>query len=151
MSRPSFRLNHIALLQAVMTSQTLTEAAQRLHVSQPAISKQLKQLQSDLGFLLFERQGHRLIPTFEARAMLDQVTRVNASLDVLNQLASGFGTARRGHFRSAVFRRLQSICYPKRCTQPWAQAWTCSAPSTQVIRHRLRNGLKRNRSTLHWR
>ena len=99
MSRPSFRLHHIALLDAVMQSQTLTEAAARMHISQPAVSKQIKQLQADLGFALFERQGHKLVPTFEARAMLDQVRRVNASLGVLNRLAADLRDERRGHLQ----------------------------------------------------
>lgn len=99
MARPAFRLHHIALVHAVAQSRTLTEAANRLHVSQPAVSKQLKQLQADLGFLLFERHGHRLVPTFEARALLDQFGRVNASLDVLNRLAADLRLARRGHFQ----------------------------------------------------
>jgi DNA-binding transcriptional LysR family regulator len=97
MPRPPFRLHHIALLDAVMQSQTLTEAAARMHISQPAVSKQIKQLQADLGFALFERQGHKLVPTFEARAMLDQVRRVNASLSVLNRLATDLRDERRGH------------------------------------------------------
>lgn len=99
MPRPSFRLHHIALLDAVMQSQTLTEAAARMHISQPAVSKQIKQLQADLGFALFERQGHKLVPTFEARAMLDQVRRVNASLGVLNRLATDLRDERRGHLQ----------------------------------------------------
>lgn len=97
MNRPAFRLHHIALLQAVMKSPTLTEAANRLHVSQPAVSKQVKQLQADLGFSLFERKGHRLVPTFEARSLLDQVDRVDASLDVLNRLAGELRGAHKGH------------------------------------------------------
>jgi DNA-binding transcriptional LysR family regulator len=97
MPRPPFRLHHIALLDAVMQSQTLTEAAARMHISQPAVSKQIKQLQADVGFALFERQGHKLVPTFEARAMLDQVRRVNASLGVLNRLATDLRDERRGH------------------------------------------------------
>jgi DNA-binding transcriptional LysR family regulator len=99
MTRGPFRLHHIAVLHAVASSQTMTEAARRLNVSQPAVSKQLKQLQQDLGFALFERQGHRLLPTFEARALLDQLSRVNASLNVLNRLAGDFRTARRGHIQ----------------------------------------------------
>lgn len=97
MARPPFRLHHIALLDAVMQSHTLTEAAARLHISQPAVSKQIKQLQEDLGFVLFERQGHKLVPTFEARVMLDQVHRVNTSLNVLNRLAADLRDERRGH------------------------------------------------------
>lgn len=96
-----------------MHSPTLTEAARRLHVSQPAISKQLKQLQADLGFVLFERQGHQLIPTFEARAMLDQVARVNASLDVLNRLAGEFRAARRGHIQIGCISSAAMHLLPK--------------------------------------
>jgi DNA-binding transcriptional LysR family regulator len=99
MPRPPFRLHHIALLEAVMHSQTLTEAARRMHISQPAVSKQIKQLQEDLGFVLFERQGHKMVPTFEARAMLDQVVRVNSSLDVLNRLATDLRDERRGQLQ----------------------------------------------------
>ncbi len=99
MIRPAFRLHHIALLQAVMNSQTLTEAANRLHISQPAVSKQIKQLQSDLGFALFERKGHRMVPTFEARALLDQVGRVDASLVVLNRLAGNLRASHKGHLK----------------------------------------------------
>ncbi len=99
MIRPAFRLHHIALLQAVIKSQTLTEAANRLHISQPAVSKQIKQLQADLGFVLFERKGHRLVPSFETRSLLDQVDRVDASLDVLNRLAGELRTARKGHLQ----------------------------------------------------
>ncbi len=99
MARPPFRLHHIALLDAVMQSQTLTEAARRMHISQPAVSKQIKQLQEDLGFALFDRQGHKLVATFEARAMLDQVRRVNTSLDVLNRLATDLRDERRGQLQ----------------------------------------------------
>ncbi len=112
MGRPPFRLHHIPLLQAVMQSQTITEAANRLHVSQPAVSKQLKQLQVDLGFTLFERQGHKLIPTFEARAMLDQVNRVNASLDVLNRTVVDFRSARRGHIQIACMPAVAGYLLP---------------------------------------
>lgn len=112
MARPPFRLSHLPLLQAVMQSQTITEAAQRLHVSQPAVSKQIKQLQADLGFALFERQGHKLIPTFEARAMLDQVNRVNASLDVLNRTAIDFRSARRGHLQIACIPAVAGYLLP---------------------------------------
>ena len=113
MIRPAFRLSHVALLQVVMHSPTLTEAARRLHVSQPAVSKQLKQLQEDLGFVLFERKGHQLIPTFEARALLDQVARVNASLDVLNRLASEFRVARRGHLQIGCISSVAIHLLPK--------------------------------------
>lgn len=113
MARPPFRLHHIALLDAVMQSQTLTEAAARMHISQPAVSKQIKTLQEDLGFALFERQGHKLVPTFEARAMLDQVRRVNSSLGVLNRLATDLRDERRGHLQVGAIPAVASHLLPQ--------------------------------------
>jgi DNA-binding transcriptional LysR family regulator len=112
MARPPFRLHHIALLDAVMQSHTLTEAAARMHISQPAVSKQIKQLQQDLGFALFQRQGHKLVPTFEARAMLDQVRRVNGSLGVLNRLATELRDERRGHVQVGAIPAVASHLLP---------------------------------------
>lgn len=112
MPRPPFRLHHIALLNAVMESQTLTEAARRMHISQPAVSKQIKQLQQDLGFSLFERKGHKLVATFEAHAMLDQVRRLNASLDVLNRLAIDLGNERRGQLQIGCIASVASHVLP---------------------------------------
>ena len=116
MARPPFRLHHIALLDAVMQSQTLTEAAARMHISQPAVSKQIKQLQDDLGFALFDRQGHKMVPTFEARAMLDQVRRVNSSLGVLNRLAIDLKGERRGHLQVGAIPAVASYLLPEALT-----------------------------------
>jgi DNA-binding transcriptional LysR family regulator len=112
-ARPPFRLHHIALLDAVMHSQTLTEAAARMHISQPAVSKQIKQLQHDLGFALFERQGHKLVPTFEALAMVDQFRRVNTSLDVLNRLATDLRDEGRGHLKVGAIPAAASHLLPQ--------------------------------------
>lgn len=99
MKSAPIRLHHIALLQVLATSTTLTQAANRLNVTQPAVSKQLAQLHEALGYRLFERKGHTLRPTFEARALLDQISRVSSSLSVLNELAVEFRSARPGHLQ----------------------------------------------------
>ncbi|WP_198087582.1 LysR family transcriptional regulator [Variovorax sp. E3] len=117
MARPPFRLHHIQLLQTVLQSTTMTEAANRLHISQPAVSKQLKQLQEDVGYALFERQGHRLQPTFEARALLDQVNRVGASLQVLNQLATDMRTSLRGHLQIGAVASAADLLLPNALRQ----------------------------------
>lgn len=38
----------------------ITQAAERVHATQPGISKQIKQLEDELGFLLFQRRGRSL-------------------------------------------------------------------------------------------
>lgn len=64
----------LELLEAIDRHQTLTAAADQLHVSQPALSQRLVRLEQRLGTPLFER-GRRLVPTVAGRRML-QAARV---------------------------------------------------------------------------
>ncbi len=51
----SLNLHHLALFQAVAEEQSVSRASERLMVSQPAVSKQLKQLERAVGVALFDR------------------------------------------------------------------------------------------------
>ena len=55
-------LHHLAIFSAVAATGSLTASARKLHVSQPALSRELKALESRLGVTLFERhaKGMRL-------------------------------------------------------------------------------------------
>ena len=53
----------------------LTRAAEQLHLTQPAVSKQLKALEQELGVLLFERQPTGMVLTREGRALFPQAER----------------------------------------------------------------------------
>jgi len=68
-------LRDLELLEALETNQTLTASAQRLHVSQPALSQRLVRLEQRLGAPLFERTGRRLVVTPAGKRML-QAARI---------------------------------------------------------------------------
>lgn len=53
----------------------LTRAAQQLHLTQPAVSKQIKALEQELGVLLFERQPTGTVLTKEGQALFPQAER----------------------------------------------------------------------------
>ena len=48
---------------AIAREQNMTKAADIVHVSQPALSKQMKELESELGVKLFNRQGRNITLT----------------------------------------------------------------------------------------
>lgn len=66
---------------AVADTGSFSAAAQRLHVSQPAISKRLSQLEQRLGFSLFDRLGQRVVLTYRGERLLPAVREVQSCLD----------------------------------------------------------------------
>ena len=67
----------------VMDCGSVTEAARRLFITQPAVSKQLRLLENELNCRLFHRNGNRLVPT-PAGEFLYQ--RANTLLDAFRNL-----------------------------------------------------------------
>lgn len=74
-------LRDLELLDALGEVETLTAAAERLHVSQPALSQRLTKLERSLGTPLFDRRGRRLVLNAAGRRMLVAARHVLAELD----------------------------------------------------------------------
>ena len=92
-------LRQIEAFRAVMISGTVTQAANMLFVSQPAVSRILGDLEREVGFKLFTRANRQLIPTDEARALYDEVERAFIGLQQIDQAATSIRDYRGGHFR----------------------------------------------------
>lgn len=75
-------LDTLVFFEAAMRHLNFTEAAEELFVTQAAVSKRIRQLETWLGVDLFERSGRRLIPT-EAGDYLAEKTGM--TLDYLDQ------------------------------------------------------------------
>ena len=54
---------------AVAREENITRAAEQLHVSRPAVSRQIAQLEEKLGIRAFERKGKRVTLTEEGRLL----------------------------------------------------------------------------------
>jgi LysR family transcriptional regulator for metE and metH len=73
-------LRDLELLETVAEVGTLTAAAERLYVSQPALSQRLARLEDRLGSPLFHREGRKLIATAAGVRMLSSARAVLAEL-----------------------------------------------------------------------
>jgi DNA-binding transcriptional LysR family regulator len=71
---PNVRLLRYFL--AVADAGTFTEAADVLHVSQPALSQQIKKLEGELGFALFQRGTRRVTLTPRGRDLISSAHQV---------------------------------------------------------------------------
>lgn len=90
------RLRHLELLVALADQGTMRAAATRLHLSQPALSKMLGELEAGFGVRLFERSPQGLSPnalgeavTYRARVMLGELARSKDEVDALRTGAEG--------------------------------------------------------------
>jgi DNA-binding transcriptional LysR family regulator len=75
----------IEVFRMVMLLGSAQRAAQALHVSQPAVTQLLAQLEARAGLMLFDRRKGRLLPTPEAHALMSEVERVYVGLDAVQR------------------------------------------------------------------
>jgi DNA-binding transcriptional LysR family regulator len=74
----SMNLNHLAIFHAVAQTGSMTLGAERLDISQPAVSKQVQDLESALGVDLFDRVGRRVQLTQAGEVLTDYARRLFA-------------------------------------------------------------------------
>jgi len=81
-------LRHLRYFVAVGEEENVTRAAARLHVSQPPLTRQIRDLEDELGFPLFARTGRTLRLTVAGRVFLEEARAV------LGRAAAAVATAR---------------------------------------------------------
>lgn len=79
MNMSEFNYHHLRYFWAVAHDGNLTRTAERLNLSQSAVSVQIKQLEAQLGHPLFERRGRQLILTEAGRIALDHADAIFAA------------------------------------------------------------------------
>lgn len=89
-------LRQLEIFRAVMLSGSLTGAGARLQMSQPAVSKAVRRMEDQLGFLLFRRGQGRVKPTEEAVKLIREVDKVFQTLGLVERYAQDLKGAHSG-------------------------------------------------------
>lgn len=102
----SLNFNHLRYFWAVGHEGSLTRAAERLNLSQSAISVQIQKLEHQMGHSLFERVGKRLVLTEAGRIALDYADTVFKAGDELMSTLDGRPLASRQILRVGALTTL---------------------------------------------
>ncbi|AGB83258.1 transcriptional regulator [Serratia sp. FGI94] len=95
-------LRHINYFIAVAEHRSFTRAASALHVSQPALSQQIKQLEERLGAPLFDRSGREIQLTDAGQVYLRYAQRALQDLSAGQRAIHDVSDLSRGALRIAV-------------------------------------------------
>ncbi|KHT63237.1 LysR family transcriptional regulator [Photobacterium gaetbulicola] len=107
------KLTQLNAFKAIIECQTVTAAAERLHLSQPAVSRLLSSLEQRLGFKLFIRKGNRLELSDEGQAFYLEVAKVFDAVAGLDQAANSIRSNHFGSLNIAAMPLLSNAFLPR--------------------------------------
>ena len=141
-------LRHLRYFVAVAESENVTRAAERLHVSQPALSRQVRDLEDELGFALLRRTAKAVSLTDAGRSFLVEsravLQRADEAVKAARAVAvGGCGELHVGYAPSPTVRLLPAAL----------RAFQAELPQVRVKLHDLNteemlDGLRRGRLQL---
>lgn len=96
-------LRHLRYFITVAEERNIGRAASRLHISQPPLTRQIQQLEEELGVQLFNRtpRGMELTPAGEL--LLDEARNINAVIEQATERTQRAGQGKFGRLDVAIF------------------------------------------------
>lgn len=134
------KLSQLNAFKAIIECQTITAAAERLNLSQPAVSRLLASLEERLRFKLFIRKGNRLVLSDEGQAFYLEVAKVFEAVSGLDQAALSIRSRHFGSLNIAAMPLLSNSYLPRVLATFLQQATKLKVGlktyrSEEVIRH----------------
>src|SRR5690349_2209106 len=128
---PAVELRHLRYFVAVAEAENVSRAALKLHVSQPALSRQIRDLEDELGFLLLERSAKSVRLTEAGRAFLTEargvLQRAEDAVKAARAIATSGGELHVGYAPSPTARILPAAL----------RAFQAELPNVRVRLHDL--------------
>jgi LysR family transcriptional regulator, low CO2-responsive transcriptional regulator len=103
---------HLAAFFSVVETGSVTAASERLHVSQPALTREIRDLEERLGVPLFDRLPRGMQPTEAGRMLADYASQIFALADAAETAVGEFAGLTRGHLGIAASRTIGVYLLP---------------------------------------
>jgi DNA-binding transcriptional LysR family regulator len=125
-------LRHLRYFVAAAEEENVSRAALKLHVSQPALSRQIRDLEEELGFLLLDRGAKSVRLTDAGRAFLNEARAVLQRADDAVKAARTIATGEQGELHVGYAPSLTARILP-----PALRAFQAELPNVRVKLHDL--------------
>lgn len=137
-------LRHLRFFVVLAEELHFTRAAERLHIEQPPLSRAIKELEDELGVLLFDRDRRGTRLTAAGSAFLQDTRRLFTILDQARENAKAVAAGLRGSLRIAVSDgaidpRLSAFLARCRAEEPEIEIRMSEVPLAEQVRG-LRSG-----------
>ena len=132
-------LDYLQSFLVVIESGSFSAAAERLHLSQPAVSLQVRQLEKSLNAPLIERVGRTAKPTAAGAALLAHAQQINAAVDlavdaVARQTGGAAGRIRLGTGATACIFLLPPILKQLRSQLPALEITVTTGNTAEIAK-----------------
>ena len=107
-------IQHFKLIQLLVADSNLSRAAERLHLTQSALSKRVHSIENELGFPLFERRGPRGL-----KALPQAIELARLAERVSNAWDSGIRRIRRSATEPEHFVLVGPPLFLREVVLPW--------------------------------
>jgi len=106
----SMELTHLRYFVAVADVGSVSRAAQRLSMTQPALSRRIKDLEVDVGVRLFDRVGRRIILTGDGTELVSKARQILADAEAFRERARVLGGGEGGLLRIGATPQFIEAC-----------------------------------------
>ena len=140
----SLNPDHLRALAEVVAQGSFTRAAKRLHLAQPTISLQIRELETRLGVRLVDRLGKRAFATAAGRELIEHAQRIHQETDrllaAMRRHRDGWlGQVRIGSSTTALIYHLPPVLQRLRREHPNIELVVTTGTTTGVVDRILRN------------
>ncbi len=142
----SLNLDQLRTLLAVAESKSFSAAARRLHLSQPAVSVQVRELERRFGVKLFERLGKQAHTTRPGRDLVEAAVRILRESDAADALMRRYrdgwmGRARIGTTNTVLMYLLPPVLRRLSLDHPGIELHVTNLPTRESVEAILDNRL----------
>jgi len=106
-------IKHLQYFIQVTHFNSFTKAAEHLYITQPTISKMIKNLETELGVELFDRSRKQLTLTDAGRVVLEQAKLIDKAFSNLETEMEYLSGLKKGHIRLGLPPIIDASFFPK--------------------------------------